>query len=73
MAPKCACPAVVKSSPNKKKVKKEKDAPPAPIPMPALTVSGNPLEPEQIQLALRCQVGVPCASSVLAASCGVAL
>ena len=51
MPPKRASPAVVKSSPNKKKVKKEKAAPPAPIPMPALTVSGNPLQPEQIELA----------------------
>ena len=51
MAPKRSSPAVVKSSPNKKKVKKEKAAPPAPVPVPALTVSGNPLEPEQIELA----------------------
>ena len=48
MPPKRASPAVVKSSPNKKKVKKEKAAPPAPIPMPALT---DTMVPEQIALA----------------------
>ena len=47
MPPKRASPAVVKSSPNKKK-KAKSIAPPTPAPMPVLT---DIMVPEQIELA----------------------